>query len=148
VDQEGYLVVYTHLGLPRDGNEKVFPEPDRQALLKLSRHYQAGRVWVAPTSRLLTFWLMQHFLDWEATREDDRLIIDLQSLDDPSTGSRRPWPEEIAGLCFYSPRPEAVVLRLDGRELATQIYPADHTGQRSLGLPPAPPPGLAGLEEQ
>jgi hypothetical protein len=148
LDEEGYLVVYAHLGLPRDGDEEVFPEPDRQALLNLSRHYQSGRLWVAPTSRLLTFWLMQHFLNWEAIQKGDRLIIDLKGLDDPTTGRRRPRPEEVAGLCFYSPRPEAAVLRLDGRELAAQIYPADHTGQRSLGLPPALPPGLAGLEDQ
>jgi len=148
LDQEGYLVVYTHLGLPCNDDEELFPEPDRQALLNLSRHYQAGLLWVAPTSRLLTFWLMQHFLNWQATREGDRLVLDLESLDDPTTGRRRPRPEEVAGLCFYSTRPETTVLRLDGRELAAQIYPADHTGRRSLGLPPAPPPGLAGLEEQ
>jgi len=146
LDQEGYLVIYTHLGLPRHGGEELFPEPDRQALLNLAQDYEEGRIWVTPTSQLLTFWLLQHFLHWQAVWEGERLVITLQILDDPVTGPRRPQPLELFGLCFYSPRPEATSLRLDGRELAVQIYPADHTGQVSVGLPPAPPPRLDVLE--
>lgn len=147
LDQEGFLVIYTHFGLPQNAAGNLFPEPDCQALGNLARHYQEGRIWVAPTGRLLTFWLLQHFLVWEAVWEAEGLVITLQALDDPVTGRRRPRPEEVAGLCFYSPRPEATSLRLDGRELPAQIYPADHTGQASVGLPPAPPPRLDALEE-
>ena len=146
-DQEGFLVVYTHLGLPRNPDGELFPEADRRALLNLACQYHEGHIWVAPTSRLLTFWLMQHVLNWQATWEGERLVIDLKALDDPTTERRLPHVEELAGLCFYSPRPEATILRLNGRELATQLYPADHTGQRSLGLLPAPAPRLEVLEE-
>ncbi len=146
LDQEGYFVVYTHLGLPRNANGGLFPEPDRQALLNVVRQYQEGHLWVAPTSRLLTFWLMQQYLSWQAAWEGERLVIDLEAVDDPTTGRRLPQVEELAGICFYSPQPEATTLRLAGRELATRIYPADHTGRRSLGLPPAPAPGLDDLE--
>jgi hypothetical protein len=145
--QEGFLVVYTHLGLPGNADGDLFPEPDHQALLNLARHYQGGRIWVTPTSRLLTFWLQQHFLNWQATWEGDRLIIILGALEDPVTGRRWPDPEEVAGLCFYSPRPEATSLRLDGLELTTQIFPADHTGRQCVGLPPAPPPRVDVLED-
>ncbi len=145
--QEGFLVVYSHLGLPRDGEEELFPDPDRQALLNLARHYQGGRIWVAPTSQVLTFWLLQQFLSWQAAWEEERLIIELKALDDPVTGPRQPQPLELFGLCFYSPRPEATSLRLEGRNLPVQIYPADHTGQVSVGLPPAPPPRLDLPEE-
>lgn len=148
LDQEAFLVVYTHLGLPKKAAGDLFPEPDRQALLNLARHYHEGRLWVTPTSRLLNFWLLHHFLKWQAVWEGERLVITLLALDDPVTGPRRPRPEELAGLCFYSPRPEATSLYLDGRELAAQIYPADHTGQWCLGLPPVPPPRLDALEEQ
>lgn len=147
LDQEGFLVLYTHLGLPGNADENLFPEPDHQALLNLARLYQEGDLWVAPTSRVLTFWVLQHFLTWEAAWEGEHLVIDLQALDDPATGRRRPRPEEVAGLCFYSPRPQSTRVRLDGRELAVHIYPADHTGQPSVGLPPAPPPRLDVLEE-
>jgi hypothetical protein len=146
LDQEGFLAVYTHLGLPRNANGELFPEPDRQALLNLARQYQEGRLWVAPTSRLLTFWLMQHYLIWQASWEGERLIINLEALEDPTTERRLPQMEELVGICFYSPRPEATTLRLAGRELATRIYPADHTGRRSLGLPRAPAPELDYLE--
>lgn len=144
--QGGYLVVYTHLGRPRMSAGELFPEPDLRGLQQLSEHYRAGRLWVAPTAQLLGFWLMQHYLLWHAERRGDRLVIYLQAVNDPTTGWRLPQREELAGLCFYTPWPEATILRHAGRDLAPEIYPPDHTGQSSVGLPPPPPPGLEVLE--
>jgi hypothetical protein len=142
IRQEGFLIVYTHLGLPREVDGELFPPPDRRVLENLAAHYHQGRLWVAPTSRLLSFWLTSRHLVWDATLEGDHLVIHLVAVDDPTTGRRLPQPEELAGLCFYSPRPAATVLRLGGRDLSAVAYPPDHTGRESLGLPPPPPPGL------
>ena len=89
--QEGYLILYTHLGLPRPGpGEELFPLPDRAALDRLAQHYHAGSIWVAPTVRVLNHWLMTRHLVWTAHREGERLIIHLESLQDPTTGPRPP----------------------------------------------------------
>lgn len=71
----------------------------------------------------------------------------LKTLEDPVTGPSLSQFEEVAGICFYTPRPETTSLRLEGRDLPVQIYPADHTGQVSVGLAPAPPPRLDIPEE-
>ena len=145
--QEGYLILYTHLGLPRPGpGEELFPLPDRTALHRLAQHYHAGSIWVAPTFRVLSHWLMTRHLVWTAHREGERLIIDLESLQDPTTGPRPPEPEELAGLCFSVPPLGEVILRLAGRDLVPRDFGPDHTGERVVGLLPPPPPSLEALQ--
>ena len=145
--QEGYLILYTHLGLPRPGpGEELFPLPDRAALDRLAQYYHAGSIWVAPTVGVLNHWLMTRHLVWTAHREGERLIIHLESLRDPNTGPRPPELEELAGLCFYVPSPGEVILRLAGRDLVPQAFGPDHTGETVVGLPPPPPPSLEVLE--
>jgi len=145
--QEGYLILYTHLGLPRPApGEELFPLPDRTALDRLAQHYHAGRIWVAPTARILSHWLMTRYLVWKAHREGERLIIHLKSVQDPITGLRPPEPEELAGLCFSVPQPWEVILRLAGRDYIPQNFGPDHTGARLVGMPPPPPPSLEALE--
>ena len=61
----------------------------------------------------------------------DSVLAELQAFGRGEAGSRM----AVGG-------PEVTSLRLVGRELATQTQQADHTGQRSLGLPPAPSPRL------
>jgi hypothetical protein len=145
--REGYLIRYTHLGLPRpEPGAELFPLPDRTALERLAQHYHAGNIWVAPTAKILNHWLLTRHLVWTAHREGERLIIILESLQDPTTGPRPPEPEELAGLCFSVPPPEEVILRLAGRDQVPQDFGPDHTGTRVVGLPPPPPPSLEPLE--
>lgn len=145
--EEGFLVVYTHLGRPRLGEGELFPDADRQALLHLAEHYHTGRLWVAPTGQLLSFWLLRQHLQWQAAKQGERLVIYLQGVREPHSGWRLPQPGELAGLCFYTPCPEATVLHCAGRDLPVRVYPPDHTGRWSVGRPPAPPPGLEPLED-
>lgn len=146
--REGYLLLYTHLGLPRPRpGEELFPSPDRAALAGLAEHYHAGRIWVAPTLRVLTHWLMTRHLHWSVSREGERLIIRLQTLQDPTTGPRPPAPEELAGLGFYVPPGVEVIFRLGDRELAAKVFGTDHTGEPVAGLEPPPSPDLAALGE-
>ena len=146
--QAGYLILYTHLGLPRPApGEKLFPPADRAALECLAQHYHAGRIWVAPTVRVLTHWLVTRRLTWTVSREGERLLIHLESLADPTTGPRPPEPEELAGLCFYVPPRVEVILRLADRDLAPRVFGPDHTGELVVGLEPPPPPDLAAVAE-
>ena len=121
---------------------RTFP---RTALDCLGQHYHAGKIWVAPTARVLSHWLMTRHLVWTVHREGERLIIHLESLQDPTTGPRPPEPEELAGLCFYVP-PGEVGLRLAGRDLVFRAFGPDHTGELVVGLPLPPPPSLEALE--
>ncbi|HLD46748.1 MAG TPA: hypothetical protein VJA64_02925, partial [Desulfobaccales bacterium] len=118
----------------------------RAALERLAQYYHGGSIWVAPTVRVLSHWLMTRHLVWTTHREGERLIIHLESLQDPTTGPRPPELEELAGICFSVPSPGEVVLRLSGRNLMLQAFGPDHTGETVVGLPPTPPPSLEVLE--
>jgi hypothetical protein len=144
----GYLILYTHLGLPRPRpREELFPAPDRAALEALAAHFHAGRIWVAPTYRVLTHWLLTRHLAWTGKRQGKRLTICLKTLHDPTTGSRPPEAAELAGLCFYAPPGVEVIFRLGERELAARVFGTDHTGEPVVGLKPPEPPDWAALAE-
>lgn len=147
IKKEGYLILYTHLGLPRKPRGELFPKEDRKALKGLAERYHGGRIWVARTVDLLTFWMVNRNLKWKSYAEGEKLIINLESLDDPTTGPRLPEANELAGLCFYSNEPENTTICLNGREMESVINKPDHTGKSSVGFPPPPVPGTNILEE-
>lgn len=145
--QEGYAVVYTHFGQPYGDGVELFPGPDRDALENLAEFYHDGRIWVAPTARLLNYWLASRRLNWRSYWEGERIIIELLNMDDPMGGPRTPEKDELAGLCFYTPRPESTVILLSGKEAPLKIYPPDRTGRACVGFDPPSPPELDVLEK-
>ncbi|MGQ9919954.1 MAG: hypothetical protein ACUVRZ_01340 [Desulfobacca sp.] len=148
VQEGGFLILYTHLGLPRQGSDPLFPVPDRQALEKLADIYQQGGIWVAPTARLLTYWQVRQTLRWEVRRQGDQLLIQVLTIADPLVSPRQPTATELAGLSFYSDRPAATKILLAGRELPSRPVPPDHTGRRGVMVPLLPPPATGCLEEK
>ena len=148
VQEAGFLIVYTHLGMPRQGSGPLFPTSDRQALENLADRYHQGVIWVATTARLLTYWQVQQTLHWDVLQQGGQLIIQLQAVADLLTGSRQPTAAELAGLSFYSDRPAATKILLAGRELASRPMPPDHTGRGGLMIPLPPPPAIDCLEEK
>jgi len=169
IDAQGYLILYTHLAFPRQWDGDMFADmkvledlerdgylnlqtdseqsgagyftkPDLAALKDLARRYQEGKIWVAPTGKLLTYWMIQHYLKWQFEEKDNHFKIHLEQLDDPTTGSRLPLEKEVAGLCFYTPAPELTTIWLGDKELHTQINPPDIMDKASLSLELPPPP--------
>lgn len=147
LEKEGYLILYTHLGLPREHGDKIFPGPDEEALFGLAGHYNNGDIWVVPTGHLLSYWLVNRYLVWQVFQEGKKIVINLQSLNDPLNGPRLPLENELSGLCFYTAKPNETIIRIGNRELSVNIYPPDHSGEASVGLEPAPPPRTDLIEE-
>lgn len=133
--EEGYLIVYTHLGMPSDIEAPLFPEEDVKALEGLADHFHEGRIWVAPTAAVLQFWLAVHHIQWSADAQGEKILIRISAIDDPVTGPRFPSTEELTGLTFYSPRPRDTLICLGDTLLATVVRPADASGRRSVSIP-------------
>ena len=163
VAEESYLILYTHLAFPRqwDGNmfadmqvleqlqkegylhldkssdsnaNQLFSQPDWAALWDLSERYRHGKIWVATTSNMLTYWMVHRYLKWHIEQNNNNLTIIIDNLDDPTTGSRLPEETELAGLCFYSPVPDRTTILLGGKKLNTQVNLPDSIGRASLNL--------------
>ena len=146
--EAGFLILYTHLGLPRPAGGPIFPAPDRQALEDLADNYHKGNIWVATTARLLTYWQVHHSLQWRTKAPGDHCVIELMTIADLENGRRRPTAAELAGLSFYVDRPGATKLVVGGQEVVTRSVPPDHTGRGGIMVPLAPPPATLCLEER
>lgn len=142
IKREGYLIIYSHLGLPKPGPEPLFPIKDYMALLDLANRFDKGDIWVAPTSHLLFHWLLVRYLEWDIFEQGENLVIHIQSINDPVSGPRTPKPVDLAGLSFYTPRPEHTIFRIGGKDIRPQAYGSDHTKKPCAGFPPLPAPNI------
>ncbi len=136
VAAEGYMIVYTHLGVGPDRAPFV-PTETQAALRGLARAHRAGDIYVTTTSRLLNYYLNHHYLQWsyEVGKEGcTRITID--SIADPLSGRRVPAVEELQGTTFYVPDRRKAEIRLGDRELGSiERNPPDHTGSDSVMIP-------------
>ena len=144
--EEGYAILYAHLGVPMEVEGGLFPQQDWQALADLARRYHEGAIWVTPTARLLDYRLAVEYLDWEVRDTQGISRINIVSLQDPVQGPRLPTEEELAGLCFYVPEARRAEIRIGDRETSFLRFPKDRTGRESIGLAPAAAPDFRSLE--
>lgn len=140
----GFMIVYTHLGMPPRTEAPLFPDADRIALEDLAARYHDGAIWVARTVDVLNYWTARHHLDWSFRVDESGVRIDIAAIQDPRAGRRTPEKHELAGLCFYSSRPRDTRLFLEDVELPVVFHPPDDTGQACVGvaLPDAPDIGF------
>ncbi|QTA83315.1 Uncharacterized protein dnl_57150 [Desulfonema limicola] len=149
INQQGYMVLYTHLALPElwKPGKSFFPNPDQKALKGLARYYNNGKIWVASTLSLLNYYNTSRNLVWKSRTFGEKHIITIQYINDPCRGQRTPESHELAGICFYCPEPENTHIFLNKKQLNTQINKPDHTGKPSLALALPPAPKTRVLEE-
>lgn len=95
-----------------------FCEEDIDALRLLAQRFHTHRtILVARTSRLLAYAVAQKFLSYEYVMEDDAVAIFIRGINDPVTGFRPPFEEELRGLTFYVPNPERTTIYVNDKQL-------------------------------
>ncbi|MGV8048758.1 MAG: hypothetical protein AB2L21_00175 [Anaerolineaceae bacterium] len=138
--EQGYMILYTHLGRPRFEGGDLFPAADILALQHLAELYRQAKIWVAPTAQLLDHWFMTRYLEWQAMSEGDKLVIQIRSIHDPVIGSRTPDVAELAGLCFYVPYGQETIFRVGARDQLPKVLGFDRSGGWVVGFETPPPP--------
>jgi hypothetical protein len=146
IKRKGYMILYTHLGRQKVLDNVFFSEEDQLALLGLAERFYDGLIWVAPTSQILQYWLVSHYLEWKCYKEGEKIIINLVRLNDPVSGPNSLNKRDLNGICFYTERPKDTIICLKGKPLKTVIHSFDHTGKSCIGFPVAPIPGTDLLE--
>ncbi len=134
VNEQGFCILYTHLGKPFPRGEALFPPQDKKSLELLADYYHQGKIWVTTTSRLLDFWLIRQLLNWTVRLENDLIVIEPGLINHPLEGPRLPYVRELAGQNFLTPDPFKTVIRLNGKDLPAKIFPGDKNGSASIGF--------------
>jgi hypothetical protein len=117
---EGVAVLYTHLGKVRD-RDRPLGEGTERAFRHLARLRDEGAVQVTSTSRLLRFVTVRDSLRYRAVLEGERVVVVIESVDDPVSGPRVPSERDLDGLAFGIAGARPVQVRLaDGRLLVTE----------------------------
>jgi len=144
----GYAIYYMHLGSPAydSGSGALFDLEDRRALELLRDYYERKQIWVHTTSSVLHYWRMVNYVKWNSTETDTRIQIDITGVDDPVDGMQEPTQESLAGLTFYCAHKKETTITLKGETCRFNTYPADYTGQPSIGIAPAPVPDTSVLD--
>jgi len=133
---EGYMVIYTHLGVGPD-HPPFIPIETRSALRGLAETYQAGDIYVTTTSRLLNYYLNHRYLQWSHEFNDEGATrITIRGVADPIAGPRLPKLAALQGITFYVPDRHRARLYLNGHLVSSIVRnPADYTGRESISIP-------------
>ncbi len=135
VERQGVCVLYTHLG--KTGDPRVpFDPAARAGFRRLAEASRRGEVLVATTRRLLGYCRARREIDFIASAGNENRHIALNTA--PSGGAiGRPLAvSDLAGLTFYTAKPEVTRITVDGRDVANLVCnPPDQTGRRSVSLP-------------
>jgi len=124
--RQGVCILYTHLGKVRDRREP-FSLKTREALRRLSRLADDGRILVTTTRRLLDYWRMIREIAVSTTRSPGKEGIDIMVT--------APTPH-LDGLTLYHQNARDVRLVVNGRVVDNvQRHGPDHTGVPSLSVP-------------
>jgi hypothetical protein len=114
-DVQGTCILYTHWTL-----ERSLPVQDATIgnFDCLRTYRDQGKIWVTRLSRLLEWTRLRTFLNFTASVESGRLIIDIDSVNDPVFGCQQPTPRDCDGLAFDVPAHTGpIVIRVAGKDL-------------------------------
>jgi hypothetical protein len=115
---QGTCILYTHWTVARS-----LPVQDATIanFHRLRTYRDRGKIWVTRLSRLLEWTRLRTFLEYRAHLESERLIIDLDSVNDPVFGRRELTPGDCGGLAFdVAAHPGPIVIRVAGKELPSE----------------------------
>jgi hypothetical protein len=135
IDVEGYYIVYTHLGKPlleKDG--RIFHKEDEEALVRLSSLYNNKVIWVASTSSLLKFKILNENIKWNVVDKMNNILINIEAVDDPIDGLYIPSLKDLSGICFYSSMLDNTSIQLAGKEVSAHIFSKDEKGGGWIGF--------------
>jgi hypothetical protein len=112
---QGACILFTHWTLARS-----LPVQDEtiENFQRLRAYRDQGMIWVTRLSRLLEWTRLRTFLKYASTTAPDRLVIAIDSLDDPVFGRQELKARDCDGLAFDIP-PESgpIEIRIAGHVL-------------------------------
>ena len=133
IENRGFMIFYTHFG--RNGGEPYLSRSTIEALRFIEEKYEKNELLVTTTSKLLNYYIHTKYLYWHQEKSNDTIFISIDSIANSVEGNFIPSESDLAGLTFYVPRNQHIVLQLAGREIDYTANGGDETGRVSISIP-------------
>lgn len=130
---QGYAIIPVSInGEAFSGDGSLLSGYDMAALNRLKSLSDDGEIMIATTQRLLDYWQIYHYLDWDFEQKSNgEYLINIKGVSDPVLGNRIPNERELMGISFYSPAPERTKVEMAGRTIASFMpFGTDFTGRK------------------
>jgi hypothetical protein len=137
IENNGYMIVYTHLGKNSDCKD-VIAEDTQEALRNLALEYNRGNIYVASTSKLLNYYVTRKYLKWKYEKSvSGAFLIHISGVYDPLVSKMSiPNHEQLQGITFYVPDTEKTRVYIGEKEImGLKKNPTDYTGRKSVMFP-------------
>lgn len=128
-NNNGYLILYTHLGNYKNMNE-ILPQKTCSVLRYLADENSKGNIFITTTTRLLTFYHVYNNLKFRIELVGKEIRINLLQNEAAQIS-----PTDLNGITFYTDDPENTEMFLDKKPLKKVVNPIDSTGKKSISIP-------------
>jgi hypothetical protein len=104
IENEGYMIIYTHLGKNNDGpwisNKTI------EALRRLEKAFSEGIIYITTTAKLLKYYANRKYLNYHVITKNGEQKIIIEGISDPVRGEYIPDVEDLMGITFFIDNPE------------------------------------------
>lgn len=133
VERSGIGVFYTHLGRTANASG-LMSSGACNAFRGLAKRFRNHDVLVLTTTRLLDYVTARDYLDWDAWRSEQGIVVRINSIEDPVTGNRVPNARELGGLTFSIAGEEQIVVELANKQTIDSKVSSER-GRSFVSLP-------------
>jgi hypothetical protein len=132
IDNEGYLIQYTHLGA---NYGYPYLSYETMQLLEYAKQKQdAGELLVSTTSKLLNYYVHRKYLNWDYELKDNHLKIIIKNISNEVEGKYVPTVKELEGITFYIPANVDCEILLNNKPIKFINNPKDFEGRNSVSI--------------
>lgn len=128
-NNNGYLILYTHLGNYKNMNE-ILPQKTCNVLRYLADENSKENIFITTTTRLLTYYQVYQNLKFRIEQVGKEIRINLLQSGDTQISTN-----DLNGITFYTDDPENTEMFLDNTPLKKVVNPIDSTGKKSISVP-------------
>lgn len=138
IAQKGYCILYTHFGQPSwQPGTPLFDTENLAALKRLAEKNRNNQIWLTRTAQLLRYWVTRHHLVWNTDKEGKTYRINIQEINDPVEGARKPSREELTGITFSTPHYKNTELYIQNKKEPVKRWlgPDSNSSHGFVGVP-------------
>ena len=136
VDNEGASILYVHWGDRKIRSAPLpFSPATVQAFNYLATLHENDSLWVTTTKRLLDYSFLIDYLNWTVEKNEAEYVINIHGHNNHDLKQKTIQIDNLQGLTFYTPQPQATIVNFEDKLLATTKNPKDESGQQSISIP-------------